>query len=494
MDTGGNSLPSGADGKKRKVSYYYDPEVGNYYYGQFHPMKPHRMRITHTLLVHYGLLQNMTVLRPNPARERDICRFHADDYVKFLKTVTPETQQDYMMQLRRFNVGDDCPVFHGLYSFCQTYAGGSIGGAVKLNHKQCDIAINWAGGLHHAKKCEASGFCYVNDIVLAILELLKYHERVLYVDIDIHHGDGVEEAFYITDRVMTVSFHKYGEYFPGTGNIEDIGFENGKYYAVNVPLDDGIDDESYQSLFKPIMSKVMEVFRPEAVVLQCGADSLSGDKLGCFNLSVKGHAECVRFMRSFDVPLLLLGGGGYTIRNVACCWCYETGVALGTEIDNMLPPNEYIEYFGPDYTLHAPTCNMENKNSCESLNKIREKILDNLSKLQHAPSVQFQERPPDTELPQADEDEDDKMEEKDPDSDVYVESERVRMESVEPEENDKDDMKVYEHTREVGSSSVEMTCLEGSISAAEVIDAPHDKVEQPNSQNPHDQHDEMELD
>ena len=93
------------------------------------------------------------------------------------------------------------------------------GGAVKLNHGESDIAINWAGGLHHAKKSEASGFCYINDLVLAILELLKYHARVLYIDIDIHHGDGVEEAFYTTDRVMTVSFHKYGEYFPGTGDI-----------------------------------------------------------------------------------------------------------------------------------------------------------------------------------------------------------------------------------------------------------------------------------
>lgn len=94
-----------------------------------------------------------------------------------------------------------------------------LAGAVKLNKQQADIAVNWAGGLHHAKKSEASGFCYVNDIVLAILELLKYHQRVLYVDIDIHHGDGVEEAFYTTDRVMTVSFHKYGEYFPGTGDL-----------------------------------------------------------------------------------------------------------------------------------------------------------------------------------------------------------------------------------------------------------------------------------
>jgi len=104
------------------------------------------------------------------------------------------------------------------WQFCQTYGGGSLGAAHKLNQKSVDMAVNWAGGLHHAKKSEASGFCYVNDIVLAILELLKYHQRVLYVDIDIHHGDGVEEAFYTTDRVMTVSFHKFGEgYFPGTG-------------------------------------------------------------------------------------------------------------------------------------------------------------------------------------------------------------------------------------------------------------------------------------
>ncbi|XP_047147285.1 histone deacetylase 19 [Vigna umbellata] len=398
MDSGSNSLPSAPDGVKRKVCYFYDPEVGNYYYGQGHPMKPHRIRMTHALLAHYGLLQHMQVHKPFPARDRDLCRFHADDYVAFLRSITPETQQDHLRQLKRFNVGEDCPVFDGLYSFCQTYAGGSVGGAVKLNHDQCDIAVNWAGGLHHAKKCEASGFCYVNDIVLAILELLKQHERVLYVDIDIHHGDGVEEAFYTTDRVMTVSFHKFGDYFPGTGDVRDIGYGKGKYYSLNVPLDDGIDDESYHFLFKPIIGKVMEVFRPGAVVLQCGADSLSGDRLGCFNLSIRGHAECVRYMRSFNVPLLLLGGGGYTIRNVARCWCYETGVALGIEVDDKMPQHEYYEYFGPDYTLHVAPSNMENKNSRHLLEEIQSKLLENLSRLQHAPSVQFQERPPDSDL------------------------------------------------------------------------------------------------
>lgn len=148
-------------------------------------------------------------------------------------------------------------------------------------------------------------------------------QRVLYVDIDVHHGDGVEEAFYTTDRVMTVSFHKFGDFFPGTGHIKDVGVGPGKNYALNVPLNDGMDDENFRGLFRPIIQKVMEVYQPDAVVLQCGADSLSGDRLGCFNLSVKGHADCLRFLRSFNVPLMVLGGGGYTIRNVARCWCYE---------------------------------------------------------------------------------------------------------------------------------------------------------------------------
>lgn len=146
----------------------------------------------------------------------------------------------------------DCPVFSGLFNFCQLYSGGSVGGAFRLNMGMADVAINWAGGLHHAKKSEASGFCYINDIVLAILELLKYHQRVLYIDIDVHHGDGVEEAFYTSNRVMTLSFHKYGDFFPGTGDIMDIGYGEGRNYSLNFPLHDGIDDDSYESIFKPV--------------------------------------------------------------------------------------------------------------------------------------------------------------------------------------------------------------------------------------------------
>jgi histone deacetylase 1/2 len=231
----------------------------------------------------------MEVYKPKLCTDFQLQRFHSEDYIDFLRKISPETMKQYTSQMQKFNVGEytDCPVFDGLYEFCSTYTGCSIDGAVKLNHGLTDIAINWSGGLHHAKKMEASGFCYVNDIVLAILELLKYHPRVLYIDIDIHHGDGVEEAFYTTDRVMTVSFHKFGDFFPGTGDIRDVGTKNGKYYSVNVPLNDGIDDAAYETVFKPVMATVMDMYRPTAVVLQCGADSLTGDRLGCFNLTLK---------------------------------------------------------------------------------------------------------------------------------------------------------------------------------------------------------------
>jgi len=137
-----------------------------------------------------------------------------------------------------------------------------------LNHKATDIAINWAGGLHHAKKQEASGFCYINDIVLSILELLKYHNRVLYIDIDVHHGDGVEEAFYTCNRVMTVSFHRYGEtFFPGTGDLKDVGADSGKGYSLNVPLKKGIDDQSFLHIYNTVMEGVRQHFRPDAVVI-----------------------------------------------------------------------------------------------------------------------------------------------------------------------------------------------------------------------------------
>ena len=150
---------------------------------------------------------------------------------------------------------------------------------------------------------------------------------------------------------MTVSFHKYGEYFPGTGELRDIGVGQGKNYSVNFPLRDGIDDKSYKAIFEPVIKNVMEYYRPEAIVLQCGGDSLSGDRLGCFNLSMAGHANCVNYVKSFNLPVLVLGGGGYTMRNVSRTWAYETGLLVGQKMGPELPFNDYYEVSIRDYRL-----------------------------------------------------------------------------------------------------------------------------------------------
>ncbi|KAJ2537535.1 histone deacetylase, partial [Coemansia sp. RSA 1933] len=277
---------------KKNVAYFYDPDVGNFHYGPGHPMKPHRIRMTHNLVMSYELYKKMSIYRAAPATCQEMTQFHSDDYVDFLHRVTPENASQFQREMGKYNFEDDCPVFDGMFDMFSLSAGSSMEGAARLNRGLSDICINWSGGLHHAKKCEASGFCYINDIVLAILELLRHHQRVLYIDIDVHHGDGVEEAFYTTDRVMTCSFHKYGEFFPGTGDLRDIGEAKGKYYSVNFPLRDGIDDLSYESIFKPVIQHIIEWYQPNAVVLQCGTDSLAGDKIGSFNLSMDGHAEC----------------------------------------------------------------------------------------------------------------------------------------------------------------------------------------------------------
>lgn len=393
---------------KDRICYFYDQDVGTSYYGNNHPMKPHRLAMTHHLVLSYDLHRKMEVYRPRRSYPVEMTQYHAEDYVEFLSRITPDTASEHMQSMQRFNLGEDCPIFDGLFDFCKLYTGGSIDGAVRLNHGMSDIAINWSGGVHHAKKAEASGFCYINDLVLAILELLKHHARVVYIDIDIHHGDGVEEAFYMTDRVMCVSFHKYGDlFFPGTGGLNDIGKNQGKYYSVNVPLRDGIHDDGFQDIFQTVMSKVMETYRPGAIVLQCGADSLAADRLGCFNLSLDGHADCVKFMKKFGVPLLVTGGGGYTKSNVSRCWTNETAVLLDRKLPKDIPEHDfYYEYYADqDYKLKVePTNYIENLNNKTYMHEVKKEVLENLRAIEHAPGVAMHEVPPDSMIPEFDED------------------------------------------------------------------------------------------
>lgn len=313
--------------------------------------------------------------------------------------------------LNHYNFGDDCPVFDGLYRYCKLYTGATLSAARDLTSQQSDIAINWSGGLHHAKKSEASGFCYINDIVVAILELLRIHPRVLYIDIDVHHGDGVEQAFASSDRVLTLSLHKYDKafFFPGTGGLDETGPDDprnpGAHHSLNAPLKDGIDDEQYIWLFKQLAGKSIEKFQPTAIVLQCGADSLGGDRLGKFNLNIRAHGECLSFIKGFRLPLLVVGGGGYTARNVARLWCHETSLCVGASLHDTLPAHiPYRQAFtgaeNGDGLLYPELASIEgrrhrNEHTDAYLKDIVRKVHEQLRYMEGAPSVAMRAMPTD---------------------------------------------------------------------------------------------------
>ncbi|EQB61607.1 histone deacetylase 3 [Vairimorpha apis BRL 01] len=330
-----------------RIGYIYDETVGLYHYGPKHPMKPFRLTVTHSLVKSLNLQNKMTILKPKVEN----LTYHTYDY--FNNLGNHETS--------------DCPSFIGLKDFCIKYSSATINAAKYLNQKDFEIVINWSGGLHHAHKYEPSGFCFVNDIVMGILELLNQHERVMYIDIDVHHGDGVEDAFFDNDRVLTCSFHKYGEFFfPESGPLNTTNKK-----LVNVPLLPGCDDESYFYIFKPIIDSRVKKFKPNVIVMQCGADSLGNDRIGMFNLSVHGHAACLNYVKNHNIPLMILGGGGYTLNNVARCWSFETAMICGIEPLDIPKDNFFYSFFSPDYIFNPLfKKNFENKNNKEYLDSL----------------------------------------------------------------------------------------------------------------------------
>lgn len=338
-----------------KIAYVYNNKIGMHHYGKKHPMKPHRIALTNSLVHSYNLDRKMDIIQPAPC---ELYTYHSPEYIN---------------EIQNYSKSDDCPCFPEMVQYNKEIIKSTITAAKILPSYDC--VINWNGGMHHARRESPSGFCYVNDIVMCITELLNSYKRILYVDIDIHHGDGVEEAFYNYNNVMTLSFHKYGDgYYPGTGCLSqgNYNFKKEGIRALNVPLKTGIDDWSYKYVFESITHNVVRKFAPEAIVMQCGADSIAEDRLGCFNLSINGHGNAVRFIGSMNIPFILLGGGGYNIRNVARAWSNETAIICGERLNEEIPhDNVYREYFGPYYTIHPIfKAKYENENSTPYLNNI----------------------------------------------------------------------------------------------------------------------------
>jgi len=367
------SPDSGVDRKgKCSVGYVYCKELTQHCNKV--PNLKGRASLIHTLIESYGLLKEVSLINCNNNEEVDLSGFHSYDYINTLKGEIDSEDDN-----EEYGLGYDCPPLENLYDFVNCIAKGSISAARALISGQVNTCANFCGGWHHAQRDHASGFCYVNDCVLAILELQKKFHRVLYIDLDIHHGDGVENAFAYSKKVFTLSIHKYEEgYFPGTGSLADVGLGSGRYYTCNVPLKDGASDATYFKVFKKTCEKVVEKFQPEAIVCQCGADSLVNDPMGTFNLTLKSYRQCVRHLKQLQLPLLILGGGGYNLANAARCFTSVLAVLVDKELKPDIPESELFDSFGPAFELEISTGLRRDENTLEYVDGVLVQILRNL--------------------------------------------------------------------------------------------------------------------
>jgi acetoin utilization protein AcuC len=226
----------------------------------------------------------------------------------------------------------DCPIFKGLYDYAVLAAGGTLTAAKMILAGQADIGFNPSGGYHHAGPELAAGFCYINDVALACIVLAENGKRVLYLDVDVHYGDGVANAFYERSDVMTISFHENPKtLFPGTGFENEIGKGEGKGYCVNVPLPVGTYDQAYMKAFEAIALPLIAAYNPDVIVLQLGADALAGDPLAHLQLTNNTYAEIINQLMGFSKPILATGGGGYNVENTVRAWALAWSVLCGAD-------------------------------------------------------------------------------------------------------------------------------------------------------------------
>ncbi|MCX7990548.1 MAG: acetoin utilization protein AcuC [Proteobacteria bacterium] len=319
-----------------RVIYCYSDEFLKYDYGDDHPLKVYRLKLTYELSKSYDLFKNITVIEPEYCSEEDILKVHSSHYLYVLKQcnngLCPPEAFFYNLDT------SDNPVFEGVYDWSTLVCGSSLKGAKSLLSGVCDTFFSISGGLHHAMPEKASGFCYLNDIAVAIKYLIDNGKKVLYIDTDAHHGDGVEKIFYETSKVMTISFHESGRFlFPGTGFETDIGAGDGLGYAVNFPLYPYTDDKNFLRGFFEIVPTLIEAFKPDIIVTQLGVDCFYNDPLATLNLTTISFEKIIKFYKELGIPWLALGGGGYNPANVARAWTLALAIMADKEISDPIP-------------------------------------------------------------------------------------------------------------------------------------------------------------
>ncbi|NBM20861.1 acetoin utilization protein AcuC [Streptomyces sp. GC420] len=320
-----------------RTQLMWDEAVTGYDFGSDHPMNPVRLALTRGLIDAFGLDRAVDVVAARAAGESTLRLVHRDDYIAAVRAVS----QDPGSANGAYGLGTtDDPAFAGMHEVSALIAGQSVAGAEAVWRGDAAHAVNFAGGLHHAMPGGAAGFCVYNDAALAIARLLELGaERVAYVDVDVHHGDGVQAAFWDDPRVMTVSLHEHPRtLFPGTGWPEEAGAEGAQGTAVNVALPAGTGDAGWLRAFHAVVPELLAVFRPQFLVTQHGADTHFEDPLAHLAVSLDAQRAVQTACHGLahehaQGRWLALGGGGYAVVDVVPrSWTHLVAIAADAPI------------------------------------------------------------------------------------------------------------------------------------------------------------------
>ena len=349
-------MSPGYNSSVRRVVVLASPAMWQTGHGPDHPLKPERLRRTYELMEEAGLFAaaNVRRIEPAPATIAQLTLFHTPEYIEAVQALSAgETGPG--LRPWRFNLGPgDNPVFLGMHELYALAVGAALRGADLLLRGECDVAFSFGGGLHHAWRDHASGFCVYNDAAVAIAWLVQQRQRVAYIDIDVHHGDGVQYAFDDTDRVLTISFHQDGRtLFPGTGFLEEGGRGAGKGFGVNLPLPPSTDDEAYLWAFDQIVPPLVKRFKPDLVVSQLGVDTHYLDPLAELSLTTRAQEALVQRRARLAPRWLALGGGGYNLDVVPRAWALALAAMAEIQLPAELPPEFRRRYGGSTYLDQA---------------------------------------------------------------------------------------------------------------------------------------------
>lgn len=343
-------------------------------------MRNERLGLTYDLISACRLLSPPFTrsVEPNPATDDELLVFLKPDYLDVLKAADAGRAS---VEAYRYGLGTpDNPILPGIFRWSALVAGASLHAMRMVESGEVKAAFNISGGLHHAGPDRASGFCYINDAALIIADLCRRGYRVAYVDIDAHHGDGVQSAFYGTDQVLTLSIHESGRtLFPGTGFVDELGEGKGEGYSVNIPLPPAADDEIFLWCFDEVIPPLVEAFQPDILVTQLGIDAHRTDPLSHIGISLGAFAHVVRRLKDLCGRWIALGGGGYDVRNVARGWTAAWAIMSDRELPASLPNSFLARHKAIDWgdtALIDTPARSEGSAKARAWEEIRETVAD----------------------------------------------------------------------------------------------------------------------